>query len=211
MRKLILFLSLAASILVLKAQPAGYTPVTDLAKFKQQFTAVAQQTQSIKSDFTQEKNVSMLSEKIMSQGKFWFKKNNLLRMEYNKPFEYLIILNKDNMYIKDGKNENKVSVRGSKTFQQINKIIVDCVQGTVFNSPDFATKVYEAKGAYLVELSPTAKALKEFFNSIDVIIEKKDYSVSSIDMKESSGDNTVIHFTNRALNTPLADALFAIK
>jgi outer membrane lipoprotein-sorting protein len=195
----------------LKAQPPGYTPLPDLVKFKQQFTAIAKQTESIKSDFSQEKNVSMLSEKILSEGKFWFKKDNLLRMEYTKPFAYLIILNKDNMYIKDGKNENKVSVRSNKTFQQINKIIVDCVQGTVFNSPDFATSVYENKGNYLVELSPTAKGLREFFKSIDVIIDKKDYSVSSIDMNESSGDNTIIHFTNRALNTPIPDALFAIK
>ncbi len=211
MRKLILVLFIIVLGFVANAQPAGYSPVPDLAKFKEQFTVIAKKTETIKSDFTQEKNLSMLSEKIISKGKFWFKKENLLRMEYSKPFEYLMILNKDNMYIKDGQKESKVAVKSNKIFQQINKITVDCVQGTVFNNPDFVTKAYESKGSYLIEMSPVGKTLKEFFKSIDVIIDKKDYSVTTIEMNENSGDNTIIRFTNRELNTPIPDALFAIK
>jgi len=211
MHKIFLTLLIVVSCLALKAQPAGYTPVTDLAKFKSQFAAIAKKTETIKSDFTQEKNLSMLSEKIVSKGKFWFKKDNLLRMEYTKPFQYLMILNKDNMYIKDGAKENKVSTKSSKLFQQINKITVDCVQGAVFSNPDFITKAYENNGSYLVELSPVAKGLKEFFKNIDVVIDKKDYSVTTIQMNENSGDDTIIHFTNREINTPIPDALFAIR
>ena len=211
MRKIILVLFILMYGFTVQAQLAGYTPVTDIAKFKDQFEAIAKKTETIKSDFTQEKNLSMLSEKIVSKGKFWFKKDNLLRMEYNKPFEYLMILNKDNMYIKDGQKESRVSTKSNKLFQQINKITVDCVQGTVFSNPDFVTKVYENKGTYIVEMSPVGKALKEFFKTIDVIINKDDYEVSTIQMNENSGDNTIIHFTNRELNTPIPDAIFAVK
>jgi outer membrane lipoprotein-sorting protein len=132
-------------------------------------------------------------------------------MEYNKPFKYLMILNKDNMYIKDGEKENKVSTKSNKLFQQINKITIDCVQGDVFNNPDFITKVYENKNAYAVELSPVGKGLKEFFKTINVIIDKGDYSVSTIEMNENSGDNTILNFTNRELNTAIPDAIFAIR
>jgi len=211
MRKIILVLSILISGLVAQAQLAGYTPVTDLAKFKEQFAVIAKKTETIKSDFVQEKNLSMLSEKIVSNGKFWFKKDNLLRMEYTRPYQYLMILNKDNMYIKDGNKENKVSTKSNKLFQQINKITIDCVQGTVFNNPDFITKVYENKSTYLVELSPAGKALKEFFKSINVIIDKSDYEVTTIEMNENSGDNTIIRFTNREINTIILDAIFAIK
>ena len=211
MRKIILVLFIFMYGFTAKAQLAGYTPVTDIAKFKDQFAAIAKKTETIKSDFTQEKNLSMLSEKIVSKGKFWFKKDNLLRMEYSKPFEYLMILNKDNMYTKDGQKESRVSTKSNKLFQQINKITVDCVQGTVFSNPDFVTKVYENKGTYIVEMSPVGKALKEFFKTIDVVINKDDYEVSTIEMNENSGDNTIIHFTNRELNTPIPDAIFAVK
>lgn len=211
MRKIILVLFMLISGIVAEAQPAGYTPVVDLHKFKEQFVVIAKKTGSIKSDFVQEKNLSMLSEKIVSKGKFWFKKDNMLRMEYNKPFEYLMILNKDNMYIKDGQKENKVSTKSSKLFQQINKITIDCVQGTVFNNPDFTTKEYESKNTYLIELSPAGKALKEFFKTINVIIDKNDYEVTTIEMNEKSGDNTIIRFTNREINPAIPDATFAIK
>jgi outer membrane lipoprotein-sorting protein len=211
MNKIILTLFIMVSGLAASSQHTGYTTVADMAKFKEQFAAIAKKTETIKCDFTQEKNLSMLSDKIVSKGKFWFKKEDLLRMEYNKPFDYLMILNKDNMYIKDGQKENKISVKSNKIFQQINKITVDCVQGAVFNNPDFATSVYENKNDYLVELSPVTKGLKEFFKNIDVVIDKKDYSVTTIAMNENSGDNTIIHFTNRELNTAIPDALFAIK
>jgi len=211
MHKIIIILLFVSSGFTLKAQPPGYTPVKDLARFKEQFTAIAKKTETIKSDFMQEKNLSMLSEKIISKGKFWFKKDNLLRMEYNKPFEYLVILNKDNMYIKDGQKENKISTRSNKLLQQINKITVDCVQGAILSNPDFITKVYENRNAYEVELSPVGRALKEFFKTIIVVVDKSDYSVSSIEMVENGGDYTLIRFTNRELNTAIPDAIFAIR
>ena len=211
MRKIILMLLLLISGLAVNAQIAGYSPVTDLPKFKEQFTVVARKTVTIKSDFVQEKNLSMLSEKIVSKGKFWFKKDNLLRMEYNRPYDYLMILNKDNLYIKDGQKENKVPTKSNKLFQQINKIIIDCVQGTVFNNTDFVTKVYENKNTYQVEMSPVDKALKQFFKNINVIIDKNDYEVTTIEMNESSGDNTLIRFSNRQINIDIPDEIFAIK
>jgi outer membrane lipoprotein-sorting protein len=53
--------------------------------------------------------------------------------------------------------------------------------------------------------------LKDFFKNIDVVIDKKDYSVTTIVMNENSGDNTTLHFTNRELNVAIPDALFAIR
>lgn len=211
MRKIILALTILISVQAVSAQVPGYTPVADLTKFKEQFTVIAKKTQTIKSDFIQEKNLSMLSEKITSKGKFWFKKDNLLRMEYTSPYTYLMVLNKGNIYIKDGKKENKISTQSNKLFQQINKITIDCVQGTVFNNSDFVTKAYENKDAYLVQLTPEGKGLKELFKTINVIINKSDYEVTSIEMNENSGDNTIIRFTNRETNTVIPDALFAIK
>ena len=102
MRKLILILIVLFAGLVSSAQYAGYSPVADLAKFKTEFSAATQKTNAIKSDFVQEKNLSMLSEKIISKGKFWFKKESQVRMEYSQPYAYLMILNKDKLYLKYG-------------------------------------------------------------------------------------------------------------
>lgn len=209
--KLFLTVAIITAAFTANAQHTGYTQLTDLSAFKAQFTATAQKTTSIKSDFVQEKNLSMLSEKITSKGKFWFKKDNMVRMEYTQPFKYLMIINKDNILVKDEQKENKINTKSNKLFQQINKIIIDCVQGSILSNPDFKVKVFENKGTYLVELAPVSKAIKDFFKSINISVDKKDNSVSNIDMQEPSGDNTTIHFINKEINANLPDALFAAK
>lgn len=211
MRKLLFIGSLLLFSFAASAQYAGYTAVADMAKFKEQFAAATQKTTSIKSNFVQEKNLSMLSEKIISKGKFWFKKESRVRMEYNQPYEYLMVINKDKVWVKDGKKENKVSTKSNKLFQQINKIMIDCMQGTALNNPDFKTRVLESKSGYMVELTPVVKNMKDLFKTVNVIVDKKDFSVSSIEMHEPAGDDTVIRFVNKELNTTIADALFDIK
>jgi outer membrane lipoprotein-sorting protein len=211
MRKIFLILLIVITGNALKAQYAGYTPIADFAKFKLAFAAATQKTASIKSDFTQEKNLSMLSEKIVSKGKFWYKKESQVRMEYTQPFLYLMILNKDKVFVKDGQKENKVSTKSNKTFKQINQIMIDCMQGTALNNPNFQTRVFENKSTSLVELTPVTKGLKELFKLINVVVDKKDFSVTSIQMQEQSGDNTILKFTNKELNATIADALFFIK
>ncbi len=211
MRRIIFILIVSAFSISLKAQYPGYSPVPDLGKFKTEFSAATQRTNSVKSDFVQEKNLAMLSEKITSKGKFWFKKESQVRMEYNQPYQYLMILNKDKVFVKDGQKENKISTKSNKMFQQINRIMIDCMQGTALNNPDFKTRAFESKTSSLIELAPTTKGMKELFKTINVIVDKKDFSVVSIEMYELSGDNTIIRFTNKELNAAIPDTLFAIK
>ena len=211
MYKIVLFTLLLAVSFSVTAQYAGFSPVTNLARFKAEFAAATQKTGSIKSDFEQDKNLAMLSEKITSRGNFWFKKDSRVRMEYKQPFKYLMILNKDKVFVKDGQKETKVSTRSNKIFQQINKIMIDCMQGTTLDNTDFKTRVFENKTSALVELTPLTKGMKEMFTFINVIVDKKDFSVSSIQMQEISGDNTIMRFTNKELNVAIPDNLFDIK
>ncbi|MCC6288251.1 MAG: outer membrane lipoprotein carrier protein LolA [Chitinophagaceae bacterium] len=211
MRNLFLLSFALLFTVAVQAQYSGYKPVTDAAAFKTQFAEASKKTNSIKSDFVQEKNLSLLAEKIISKGKFWFKKDNLVRMEYTQPFQYLMILNGTNVYVKDSQKENKVSVKSNKLFQQINKIMVDCVKGEALESSDFTVKIFENNTGYLAALTPVDKNMKKLFKNINMIIEKKSFGVTKIEMHEPSGDNTIINFVNRELNTNLPDALFTIR
>lgn len=189
----------------------GFKPVANLELFKQQFTKAAQSTNTIKSDFVQEKNLSMLSEKIVSKGKFWFKKENKVRMEYSSPTYYMMVINGKSFRIKDAKTDRNISTAGSKLFEQISKVTADCVQGNVLASKDFTTKVLENAQYYQMQMTPVAKGLKDFFNSIDLLVDKKDLAVIKITMHERSGDDTSISFSQRELNVPISDEIFALK
>lgn len=190
---------------------SGFKPVGDMAPLKQQFAKAAQSTQSIQCDFVQEKNLSMLSDKIVSKGKFWFKKDNKVRMEYLQPSYYLLVINGKDIRIKDAQKENKVSGKNNKLFEQINKITVDCVRGTVLDNADFSTKAAENAQYYRLELTPVNKVMKEYFQTIVLLVDKQDYSVSKITMAELSGDDTTISFLHKQLNTNIPDAVFSAK
>ena len=193
-----------------RAQNPGFTVLKNPESFKLAFNNAAKTTNSIKSDFIQEKNLSMLADKIISKGKFWFKKENRVRMEYTHPFAYLMILNGGRIYVKDGQKENKISANSGKVFQQVNRLLLDCVGGTIFSNSDFHTRILESPKAYLIELEPVAKNLAALYQKINIFIDKKDYSASAIDMFEISGDNSSIRFLNKELNANIPDTLFTI-
>lgn len=192
------------------AQYPGYRAVSDLPSFKKQFKTGSAAVLSIHSNFTQEKILTALTEKITSTGKFWFKRSNKVRIEYIKPFVYLMVMNGDKMLVRDDQKENRINVKSNKLFQQVNRIMIDCVQGTILDSKDFATTVFENDNVYLLEMTPSSKALREFFQTIVLTVEKKDYSANSIEMNEPSGDKTTILFTDKKLNTQISDAVFAL-
>jgi len=195
---------------VASAQYEGYKPIADLTGFKKIFAVESAKVVSITSDFTQEKTLTALTEKITSSGKFWFKRTNRVRIEYLKPFVYLMIMDGDKMLVRDNEKENKINVKSNKLFQQVNRIMIDCVQGTILDSKDFTTKVFEDDKVFLLEMTPASKALREFFQTIVLRVDKHDYSVNSIEMNEPEGDKTIISFKNKRLNEQVPDAVFAL-
>lgn len=191
-------------------QYPGYSAVTNMTSFREQFKTGSGTVLSIQSNFTQEKILTALTEKITSSGKFWFKRSNKVRIEYVKPFFYLMVLNGDKMLVRDDQKENRINVKSNKLFQQVNRIMMDCVQGTILNSKDFETKVFENEKTYLLEMTPSSKGLREFFQTVVLIVGKKDFAANSIEMNEPSGDKTTILFTDKKLNTEISDAVFAL-
>ena len=93
--RLFLFLCAFLPLTMLAQVPAGFKPVKDTAAFKSKMESQSKLINSIESDFTQEKYLSVMSEKIITKGHFLFKKVNMLRWEYTDPYKYLIAINKD--------------------------------------------------------------------------------------------------------------------
>jgi outer membrane lipoprotein-sorting protein len=199
------------SIVSLASQAQSFTPVKDESAIRKKFTEVSQSTTSIKSDFVQEKNLSMLAEKVTSKGVFYFKQNNMVRLEYLQPFKYLLVMNNGKATIKDDAKTTQMDMHKTKIFQQVNNIIVDCVHGSALSNPNFQVKISENTKQLKLDMTPIGKGLKEFFANIVIFIDKTDYSMIKMQMNELSGDNTIITFTNKQINGNIPDALFTVS
>ena len=121
-----------------------------------------------------------------------------------------MIMNADKIHVRDNQKENTINVKSNKIFQQVNRIMIDCVQGTILESKDFSTKVFENEKEYLLEMIPASKSLRDFFQTILLKVDKRDYSVNVIEMNEPGGDQTIISFHNKKLNEQVGDAVFTL-
>ena len=187
------------------------TEIKNPAAFKQKFSEATRQTQSIEANFIQEKNLSVLSEKIITKGRFMFKKEKKLRWEYTEPFHYLIILSDGTMFIQDEEKKSKIDIRNNKMFAEINSIIMGCVQGNLFNDEKkFLPSFFENNGFFMVKLKPLASNLKEYLSEIHIWFDKNDLTVTRIEMHEPSGDYTKIDFSGRKINANISDEKFLI-
>ena len=62
-----------------------------------------------------------------------------------------------------------------------------------------------------MELVPIYKELSRLFKSIVVTIDKKDFTVSVIELNDISGDQTKIKFINKEINVQIPDSVFSVN
>ncbi len=193
------------------AQQPQPIPPKEAGMIRLKVQEAAKNSITIESDFIQEKEMSVLSEKIVSKGKFYFKKEKKLRWEYTTPFPYLIIINEDQMLVKDDNSENRMNIQSNKVLREINNVILGAVQGTLLDDQKrFNTSFADARTWYSAKLTPKSSKLAESIREIVLYFNKNDYSVERLVMREASGDYTRIEFKDRKLNKPISDEKFLI-
>jgi outer membrane lipoprotein-sorting protein len=184
----------------------------DIAEFKFKLNTLSAGIHTIESDFVQEKNLSVLSNKIISKGHFCFMKENNIRWEYMQPYKYLIIINKDKIFIKEEKNQKQYDIQSNKMFQEMNKFISGCIQGDILkNDKDYKVSYFEDERYYFVKLVPNAEKMRQMLNEVQIWFDRNDLTVSRIQMVESAGDYTRIDFTGKKLNTEISLEKFSFK
>ncbi len=205
---LYVFIVIFIAVLSGNAQPEGFTKVADTAYISQKVNEVASKTNSINTEFIQEKNLTFLDEMIISKGILLYKKPDMLRLEYTSPYTYLLILNEGKLLIKSDDSEIKVNLESSRMFNEINDLIINSIQGKILNMPDLSTLFYENSDSFFIQLWPEQEELKKFIKTIELFISKKDYTVTDFKVIELSDDYTLIKFVNKKINEEIPDERF---
>ena len=201
-------------LLALIACTAGaqtFTPVKDVPAVVQKITEASKKINTIQCDIEQQKQVSMLTDKAVSKGKFYVKRTNMVRIDYTRPTKNLVVMNAGKMMVQDDKKTSKMDMHRSKMFQQLSNIIIGSIDGSLFTGKDFKVSYAENKTQVQVTLKPVSKTLANYLSTIELVLDKKDYTAVSLQMNEPSGDNTLLLFTNKQLNSTLSDDLFIVK
>ena len=192
------------------AQPKGFSQASK-GEVEKRLEKAHQAINSIQSDFKQIKTMSVLSDKVVSTGLFYFKKQDKIRIEYKQPYYYLMVLNRGQMMVKDEKKSTQVTGKQAKMVQQMNQLILDCFQGTILSNPQFKSETYASNDQYWLSLLPLNGEVKNFFQSLELTIDKKTLAVTRLVMKEKDGDQTDMLFSNIQNNVNLNETLFKVR
>lgn len=199
---LLLFLFSASLLAQTKMTPSEAKTLE--AKVKE----LALTTETITSDFTQYKHLDFLSNDIKSTGKLSYKSPNLVKWEYHTPFEYALTFKDENLYINNEGKKSNMNLSSNKLFEQLNKLITNSIKGDMFNTEEFNISYYEKGADSEVHFAPKDPKFSEFIKVFHLIFNEKG-EVTTVKMVEPSDDYTQIVFSNRVVNTPLSDAVFA--
>lgn len=202
-------------ILALMLVANGYaqmTKITDTGEFDRRLTAEAQHLQSIESDFTQEKYLDVFDEKIISKGKFYYQKENKVRMDYTRPLDYLIVINNAKLKIVSDGKKSIMNLSANKMMNQMQDMITACMVGDLSKlSANYQLTCFEDSKTYLVKIKPTNKAVQAYIHQIDIYLDKKDMSVMKLRLSETETNYTEYLFHNKRFNTLTDEKLFEIR
>lgn len=185
----------------------------DNAKIFSEIAASASQVETLSSDFTQEKHLSMLEKVLTSKGRFFYKRDNRLRWELNDPVVSGFAVN--GKYAARWDAQTKIP----QTFN-VNRVpFIKIFSDQVFSwaKADFKRLQKQYRIQVLgdepvdLKLDPKSAREKKYLDHLRIVFAADASHVRTVEVHEPDGDFTAIRFFNTQINAPLPDSLFGQK
>jgi outer membrane lipoprotein carrier protein len=177
--------------------------------FEQTMMAEVLKIKTLQCDFVQEKTSTLVNEKSVATGFLLYQSPSMLRWEYTALTPSILILNgKDAVFRdKNGKEQGNATI-----LKQLGGIIISMINGeSLRQNKIFSTDVFETDKNFTVILTPLQKRLQNYYNFIELTLDKNTFLASGITMYEKSGDKTVISLNNKEINIEFDSTKFVLK
>ncbi len=194
------------------AQPAGFESLKDIPGFRSDMKQAISNVQTISSKFTQEKNLDVFQETILSEGVFYYQRTDKVRWEYLEPISYSIIMNGDDVMIKSDDKVSVFDMNENAFIRQINEVMIGSVQGEILDKDDmFSVEYYKGNAHYLAVLTPITEEVRDILKKVEIYFDQKDFSADKLIFTEYTGDYTRIVFYDKVFNEAVPEDIFHIN
>ncbi|WP_417592216.1 LolA family protein [Owenweeksia hongkongensis] len=183
-------------------------PAKNPEAVKAAFVAVNQSIQTFASPFKQSKKLSFMNKPLISNGEFYYQKSDRLRWEYLEPIQYVMLINGEQVRIKEDGKVKSYSSAVNEIFKTVKEVILGCISGDILENPDYEASYFENENAYQVKLKPIKKDLQGFMKEVNIFIDIKEKRFSHLVLMDGSGDLTTIEFTKPMVNQELPKGIF---
>ena len=217
MKKLFLILTTLIFSVSIYAQEK-VTPVSDVNALKSEMQASASKINTISSDFTQEKFMSVMASKMVSKGKFYYKKGDKVTLQYLTPFKQNLVMNGTKLMMEANGKKNVLDATSNPMMAELKKVISACMGGNITAmGSEYKLEFFQVNGLYLIKIYPQSANIKKVADMVELYLDKKDFSVVRMKMLEplkkgqKSNDYTEYIFENKKFNTEIDDSVFSVK
>lgn len=160
--------------------------------------------------FTQTRSMSVLSNEVSKDGKFYFVRP-----------DRMLLLFDDSSYIKmTGKwfemntagNIVRTKVSSNPMLKNLSSILTACVMGDFAEmKKSFVLDIRQAADEWIVSMKPKGNRSAVKISEILIEFDRDNMSLNSLEMKEGAGDSTKYKFFGKRFNVNVDDGLFEIK
>lgn len=213
---LVLAATMLASLSLSSAQAAS--PVSDVNALKTKMQSSISKISSIQSDFTLEKYLSAMSSTMKSSGKFYYKKDDKVKLEFTAPIKQNLVMNGNKLMMDASGKPIVTDATSNPMIGELKKVISACMSGNIANMGSNYKMEYFVDGSnYLIEITPLSNDIKKFAERVDLYLDSSDFTVIKMRMTEalkpnqSRNDYSEYVFSNKKKNTDIADSVFSIK
>lgn len=183
--------------------------MADPSEFGRKLAAMAASVNSIESRFLQSKYIDVLQRTVTTSGEFLFMKPGMVKMQYDAPLDYKIIIDGNTMKTIAGGKTTVASTSGNPMLGQVSAMMTSCMTGDISSlSDEFTISYFDAGEEYLVRMEPCQAMIKDYISGIELRFDKDTMRLDSLKMIEKGADFTEYGFTDVRYNTLDDPAIF---
>ena len=179
----------------------------DVRQFMVQLESAADKIDSFRSDFVQEKELSLFAETMVFHGKLVVVRPDRLRWEFTDPVPSVFILNGDKGLRCSGEvTPVEFNLNSDPIMRSVAEQLWLWLGGDYSRLSD--SFVLQKKDAASLLIFPKDSAVSEVIETVTIIFDLSTLQPQQVEIREPGGDLTRLHFSNYAFNIGSSDQLF---
>ena len=166
---------------------------------------------SIQADFVQFKQLKILTNPLVSQGRFCFQKPDSVRWEYDSPIKSVLLMNRGKVkrYTVRSQGMTEELGEGISSMQVIVQEISLWSQGRFQESAHFKSEIKQGKELEII-LTPRDEGFALIIKRIIIVPSTEQRGgIKSVKIVESEGNETLLEFSNIRLNELISPVVFS--
>lgn len=184
----------------------------EIADFDNLLKVKSDATISLESLFVQEKNLEMLSKKMVSKGVFKFKREDKISFTYEEPLKYQMIINGNKLKIVNQGRSQIIELKNNPLMKEMKGLIAASFLGRLSKmDATYRINYFQSANNIIVIVIPTNKSVSEIIKQITVTFNKKTLDIIQLRLDEGANSSTTYYFTGHKLNTLKGDESFSIS